>query len=217
MESSLQQRNMVLDEIMFNRHSIRSFSDDSPSKDEIEAIILAGRLAPFAQLAVAGKEDYRRFIVVSKSSPIMTQLAELVKVKMKSLTEILAHRMETDELFRSSGRPFYKTISASAINGVHGIGTAPYYLIVAERKGIPDSAQQSIAHCLQNMWLKATALGLGFHLVSATGQLAEDQDFCALLNLPHGEYAMDGCAIGYPKGIPSAKHVKDIPNLVTWL
>ncbi|MGD0953085.1 MAG: hypothetical protein ABR985_11955 [Methanotrichaceae archaeon] len=35
-------------------------------------------------------------------------------------------------------------------------------MVVAERKSFPPVEQQSLAHCLQNMWLKATALGLGF-------------------------------------------------------
>jgi len=51
----------------------------------------------------------------------------------------------------------------------------PYYIVVAERSGIPPAEQQSLAHCLENMWLKATALGLGFQLVSVTAQMGRDR------------------------------------------
>ncbi len=47
-----------------------------------------------------------------------------------------------------------------------GIGSAPYFIVGAEKKGFPAVEQQFLAHCLENMWLKATALGLGFQLVS---------------------------------------------------
>lgn len=217
MDSSVRSRNLVLDEIMANRHSVRTFTEDSPSRDEIEAVIAAGRLAPFAQLSVMGKSDYRKFVVVSKSSPIMPTLTQIATARMKDMLTQLEIMMKTDEYFRDNAGPFHKMISAFAETGVPGIGNAPYYVVVAERKGIPDNAQQSIAHCLQNMWLKATALGLGFHLVSATSNFGGDKEFCDLLNIPYGQYRLDGCAIGYPKVIHSSKRIREIPSLVTWL
>ena len=63
---------------------------------------------------------------------------------------------------------------------------------------------QSIAHCLQNMWLKATALGLGFQLVSATEQISLNEEFCKLLGIPPKKYGINGCLIGYPQKIPPA-------------
>ena len=51
---------------------------------------------------------------------------------------------------------------------VPGVETAPYFIVVAERRGFPEIEQQSLAYCLENMWLKATVLNLGFQLVSAT-------------------------------------------------
>ena len=32
---------------------------------------------------------------------------------------------------------------------VPGVGNAPYFIVVAERKGFPPVEQQSIAHCLR--------------------------------------------------------------------
>ncbi len=64
---------------------------------------------------------------------------------------------------------------------VPGVGTAPYFIIIAEKKGFLRVEQQSLAHCLENMWLKATALDLGFQLVFATAQLPENPSFCAML------------------------------------
>jgi nitroreductase len=48
------------------------------------------------------------------------------------------------------------------------------------------------------MWLKATALGLGFQLVSATAQMDDNPEFCSALGINPAEWALNGCAIGYP-------------------
>jgi hypothetical protein len=47
------------------------------------------------------------------------------------------------------------------------------------------------------MWLKATALDLGFQLVSATAQMANNPSFCEMLGINPDEWALNGCAIGY--------------------
>ncbi len=46
--------------------------------------------------------------------------------------------------------------------GIPGVSTAPYFIIIAELRGIPPAEQESLAHVLENMWLKTTALNLGF-------------------------------------------------------
>lgn len=56
------------------------------------------------------------------------------------------------------------------IGTVPGVGPAPEFIVVAEKKGFPEVEQQSLAHCLENMWLKANALDLGFQLVSSTAK-----------------------------------------------
>lgn len=86
----------------------------------------------------------------------------------------------------------------STLDPVFFSGTAPYFIVVAERKGFPPVEQQVLAHCLENIWLKATALGLGFQLVSITAQMADNPAFCTLLGISPGEWALIGCAVGYP-------------------
>ena len=66
------------------------------------------------------------------------------------------------------GSEIAKRLEAISKDGVPGVGTARYFIVVVERKGFPPVEQQSLAHCLQNMSLKANALDLGFYLVSAT-------------------------------------------------
>jgi len=44
--------------------------------------------------------------------------------------------------------------------GVPGVGTAPYYIIIAERKGFPPVEQQSLAHCFAEHVVKVDRIGV---------------------------------------------------------
>jgi nitroreductase len=69
------------------------------------------------------------------------------------------------------------------------------------------------------MWLKATSLGIGMRLVSVTMQMESDHDFCHLLGIPCGTYALDGCALGYPSDNyqPPPVEYPTLAQSVNWL
>jgi hypothetical protein len=84
---------------------------------------------------------------------------------------------------------------------------------------MPPIAAQSLSYCLENMWLRATSLRVGLQLVSATTQMESDPDFCRLLNISCGEYALDGCALGYPADNyqPPPVEYPSLTKSVSWL
>jgi nitroreductase len=112
---------------------------------------------------------------------------------------------------------FVKRLDALANSGIRTLQEAWVWIIVAERKGIPPAEAKSIAHVLQNMWLKATELGIGFMLLSMTGMLSAEAAFMAELGLARGEWELDGCLIGLAvhPSVPSAEHLPE--NAVAWL
>jgi nitroreductase len=69
------------------------------------------------------------------------------------------------------------------------------------------------------MWLKATSLGIGLQLVSAMMQMDSDPDFCRLLSIPCGDYALDGCALGYPADNyqPPSVEYPTLAQSVSWV
>jgi hypothetical protein len=67
------------------------------------------------------------------------------------------------------------------------------------------------------MWLKATALDLGFQLVSATAQMDGNPEFCAMLGISPGEWALEGCAIGYPADKLSSSIRPMVSEVTSWL
>jgi len=207
----------AFDNILESRRSIRFFKDEIPPKEYIEDIIRAGLFAPYAAQAVDENEYFRKFIVISKNSEKMKEVAEIAKNKVKIMSEQLNAQMEKNPYLKEKGKSFSKRLELFADKGVLGIGTAPYYIVVAEKKGVPPVEQQSLAHCLQNMWLKATSLDLGFHLVSATAQMGEDKDFCELLGINPGDFGLNGCAVGYPKEIPPKTSRPAVGEVIKWL
>jgi nitroreductase len=213
------QKNVNLDQILAERRSYRMFTDEFPSDDAIRRIIHAGLLAPFAAVAVGDSKDYfRRFFVMKTGSVSITAAAPLVMAEILRMTDILHKEMKTNPGLREKVMRFAQRLSMIKKQGiVPGIGTAPYYIVVAERKGYPPVELQSLAHCMQNMWLKATALGLGFQIVSVTSAMSQKPEFCNLLGIPVGEWELMGCAVGYPKEHLSPSVRPPVEDVTRWL
>ncbi len=91
----------------------------------------------------------------------------------------------------------------------------PCLIVIAEWRGARRASMQSIAHAMENMWLKATALNLGFKLVSPMESMTDNKDFCDLLGYPVGQYGFHAATIGYP--VLSAYENPRISTAVTWL
>jgi nitroreductase len=213
------QRNVVLDQVLAERRSHRKFRPEFCGEDEIRRILHAGLLAPFAAAAVGDSHDYfRRFFVLKKGSAGMNAAIPLVMAQVKKLSADLDNAMHNDPSLRAKAAGFVRRLSMIQSAGiVPGIGTAPYYIVVAERRGFPPVELQSLAHCLENMWLKATALGLGFQLVSVTSQMSSDPAFCAILGIPPGSWELMGCAVGYPADELSPSIRPPVEDVTVWL
>jgi nitroreductase len=210
-ENITPEHSAALDVIIRARHSVRAFSPIPPSQETIEAIIQAGLLAPFASLAVAGRPDFRKVFVIRKSSSTMESVANILKNQIAK---------QADELEKKMGPvPFVQNLKRIGQQGIPSVGSAPYFVVVGERKGMPPVAALSLCYCLHNMWLKATSLGIGLQLISATIQMDNDPDFCRLLSIPDGEYALDGCVLGYPadKYQPPSVDYPTSEKSVSWL
>jgi nitroreductase len=213
------QKNMLLDRILAERRSYRMFKPEFPPEDAIRRIIHAGLLAPFAAAAVGNSSEYfRRFFVMKLGSKSMNAAAPLVFEQVREMAARLKKEMEKDPEIRKLAGSFAQRLDAiQKMSRVPGIGTAPYYIVIAERKGYPPVELQSLAHCMENMWLKATALGLGFQLVSVTSEMSKNPEFCRILGINAGEWELMGCAIGYPKEELSPSIRPPVDDVTTWL
>ena len=201
-----QQRAKALAQVISERRSVRSFSDEVPPRETLEEILAAGLAAPYAAAMAPGSALDRRFFVLPRGSEAAATAKAAIRAHAmaalagETLPEPLRARLEPV----SQGR-------------ILGVGTAPYYVVVAERGAMMPVQQQSLAHALENMWLMAAALGLGMHLVSATTTMGDDPAFCKLLGLTVGDFALNGCAIGVPAQAPEPRPASDLAAATTWL
>jgi nitroreductase len=216
---TIEDKNFFLDQILAERRSSRLFKSEIPPRDEIERIIHAGLVAPYAALAVGVSKDYfRRFFVMEFGSRSLKAAIPLVMEEVERMKQGLDAEMKRDPSLTIKANMFFRRLSAIGKMGiVPGIGTAPYYIVVAEKKGFPAVELQSLAHCLENMWLKATALGLGFQVVSITSQMSSNPRFCELLGIPAGEWELMGCAVGYPQEELPPSIRPPVEDVTKWL
>ncbi len=209
--------NAILDKVIESRRSIRRFKEEIPPRELVEQILQAGLLAPYVLPAVS-REDFRRFIVIPRESKASDQIALILKRKAASIKRELEEQSKTDNWVRRHAGRYLELLEKWSQSGVPNVGKAPYYIIVAEQAGIPRIEQYSLAHCLQNMWLKATALGLGFQLVSTTEELEKEKEFFDIVKIPMGEFALNGCVLGYPDaspGLPKRTHLSQITEWIS--
>jgi len=209
--------NAVLDDIILGRRTNRAFTKEPPPRAAIEQIIQAGLWAPYAAVAVGGRADFRRFLVFSQGTQAMADAVRLIQLRARSFLESMKPKDEAGTAGSGSAPAYFERIKALAENGHPSLKAAPYFIVLAEYQGIPASGLQSLAHALENMWLKATALGLAFQLISITERMSEDRAFVDLLGLPFGSYVLDGCAIGYPAAAPPEAKRIDAGAVTKWL
>jgi nitroreductase len=212
-----EEANRVLDEVIEARRSIRVFAKEAPPKEVVEQLIRAGSQAPYAALAMAGRADFRRFFVLERGTPARNEAARLIQLRARKRLEIMLQARGGAHPEGNRDDAYLSRLKMIAEEGHPSLTTAPYYIVLAEYQGFPLSGLQSLAHVLQNMWLKATALGLAFQLISVTEAMAEDKAFARLLGLPFGEYVMDGCVVGYPGTDPPPAPRPDMSSGIKWL
>lgn len=198
-----------LDYILSQRRSWREFSDVEVETEKIESIIEAGRLAPFAGLVQRNTDVFRHFFVVHKDSEAAKVIKELVQDGRKA--EVVRIKEEGLDLKYPDVAKMVAGMSQQPANDVF---VCPWLVIVAERGGLPQREAVCLGYVLENMWLKATELGLGFKISSGVADIHNTDALKELLGLPANEtYAFDACNIGYPKNpIPErSEHVKPAP------
>lgn len=210
------EENKLLDEVIARRRSIRAFKPEAPPDEWIEQVILAGLQAPYAGLAAKENVPYRVFRVIRQGSN-MIRAQELIKEQAKTNLEQFKAEMVNNTYLQENGKAFATRIEGIMEHGIPSLKDAPFFVVVGERKGIPSVEFESLAHCLENMWLKATALGLGFQLLSVTKMLSENRQFFELVNLEFGQFLLNGCAIGYPQHLPAEKRLFPVNEVVKWL
>lgn len=224
----------ILQQIMTERRTIRAFDPQPPETSQVEQVLSAGQMAPFANFGTQAGE-VRHFYVFPAGSSAREQIEQAFHTASAQAERNFQPGVSRWWLRLKEGLFFKKNYSprsmeqlrlmleqASRSSGhFNNLSNAPLLILVAEQRRGPGLAQwldrQSLAHCMQNMWLMATALDLAFQPLSPLALLAEDERVCALLSLAPGQYALDGFLLGLPSG--EARMTRELPfqpEQITW-
>ena len=207
----------AFDMLARSRRSCRNFGKDILEEATIRSILEAGWLAPHAGATGVALRDKRRFFVIRRESASHGRLHALALARIKANRRRLAIAGRFVPGFAKKTANFVKRLDALAGSGIRPLQEASVWILVAERKGFPPAETKSIAHVLQNMWLKAAESGLGFMLLTMTGMLSADAAVMAELGLTRGGWELDGCLVGIPANPPTPSTESLPENAVTWL
>lgn len=225
-----------LETLIKNRTTTRSFSEATPGKVEIEKIIAAGFYAPYAIIGSKGNPGIRKFFIVHKDTSAREQIQQLIEKKTSRLAIFSGNRiirgiwrLFDKIIFRSNAAAWHyldahQLLMQSAETKGHFVNMrmAPYLIIIAEKVRHPHLTtfliRQSLAHCLQNMWLYSTLLNLAFQPVSVCKFMSADKQVCKILGINPHEYELDGCLVGLPENMiaPKKRNFKS-DEMVTWI
>jgi len=215
MDKFTENDNLILDQIISTRRSTRAFSDRMPERSDIEDVIDSGMKAPFASVSADDVDIFRHFFPLPKGHKARTEIDELIKSQSLIDLDALVKETETNAFLMEHSERLKGLWSMVGNKGIPAFLDIPYFIVVAEWAGARRAEKQSLAHVMENMWLKATALNLGFCLVSPIESMSDNEAFCSLFNLPAGRYGFHGCLIGYPKSDHASSH--KVNGKVTWL
>lgn len=205
-----------VEEVIRQRRSTRSFSKEIPPQEDLKKIVESAVYAPYGGATGIPLNELRKIFVFRQHTEPMTQVQEIMLAQLRKNAKKIKRVLTFLPFLRKKMQAFSHKLNGMAKGGIPALNHGAYFLVIAEKKGFPPIEKQSMAHAMENMWLTATDLGLGFQLVSATSTLTKNEDFLKLLGLKKGEYDFDGCVIGYPKSTADRSKEFDTDSFVTW-
>jgi nitroreductase len=206
----------VLDEIIRSHRTIRSFYGEI-SDETLMKILESGIYAPFGGAIGIPLKGVRKIFIFRQNTESMKVVRDIINAQLKSGASRIGLLLKLMPFLRKKMQVFANHLKNLSENGIPGLTEGAFYIVIAEKSGFPPVEKQSLSHTMENIWLTATAYGLGFHLVSATSLLSKNKKFMKILALNQREWALDGCVIGVPKCMPPPRKDRKIENFITWI
>jgi nitroreductase len=185
---------MELDVCIKGRRSVRDYTEEAVSKEQIEAVLEAGTWAPSGM----NRQPWR-FIVIEDR--------KLIKY-VSDETKILVQQMMPS---RAPTR-FQSEEDTVCYN-------APVLILVCTEKGEELARTANSRDCniaAQNMFLKAYELGLGTCYMGFVQFLSSKPDVLNRIGVPEGYEMMVPFILGHPKTKQGAGK-RNKPNVLKWI
>ncbi len=183
---------MQLDQCIKGRRSVRAYTAEPVSKEQIDLILEAGVWAPTAM-----HREPLKFVVIEDKA-LIKYVSDETKLAVKQNMPPLAERFSTPE-------------DIICYN-------APVLVLVCAEKN-PQWANVDFIDCVlatENMFLKAYELGLGTCYMGFVSQLASKLDVLSKMGVPENCSMMVPFILGHPK-TQKASDKRNKPDIIKWL
>lgn len=211
-ESSVALKDVVRNAI-YQRRSVRKFTDEPVSDEDLKYIIEAGRWAPSGE-----NSQGWRFLII-KDREIIEKLGEISgngsarRFTGEFATQRMQERFASLQDEEKRKAVFHKLVSG---NVSRFVATAPVVICVVGKKDVWD-VQLDNAACIENMLIMVSALGLGATWVIAPiTDIRDEQVVDELLGIPKDYKAISIIPIGHMDRMPGPRprlELKDITYL----
>jgi nitroreductase len=183
---------MELDDCIKGRRSVRSFTDEPVSKEEVQAILEAGTWAPTGM----NRQPWK-FIIIENKKAIQL-VSEETKVLVRQNMPLLAKQYSTEQDVICYDTPMLILICAEKDKQW-------------ENLNLLDSVLAA-----QNMFLKAYELGLGTCYMGFVTLLNSKPEVLKKIGVPENYQMMVPFILGHPK-TKQGKGKRNKPEIKEWL
>lgn len=193
-------------DFIYKRHSIRRFTDEDVSNDDIKKIIEAATYAP------SGKNLQRWHFIIIKDKDKINDISNIIENKNKELSSYLKNEDDDKSLTRFLK---YHTVfkNAPVLILIFGGSYIPAGYKALKAKGAseneinellkPSVASQNIASAMENLQLAAANLGYGGCWM--TGPLYAKKEITEYIGFNKKDYSLMAMT---PLGVPIKKELK---------
>jgi nitroreductase len=182
---------MELDTCIKGRRSVRAYSDEKVSKEQVEAVLEAGVWAPTGM----ARQPWRFIVIEDKN--IIKYVSDETKKLLREMMPQAAKRFETEEDVICYNAPVLILICTQT----------------DKRMGQVNLLDSVLA--AQNMFLKAYELGLGTCYMGFISYLNSKPDILKKIGIPEGYELQVPIILGHPKNKQTAGK-RDKPNILKW-
>lgn len=209
--------NKTFEQVVKSKRSLPNFSSEIPPIDLLNEIVKSCIHAPYAGALGIPLNEVRKIYIFKQGTDSMTTARDILLSEIKKNSKKIYAILKFLPFLRKKIKPFAYRLRVFSPKGIPLLFEAPFFIIIAEKRGFPMVNEESLTHALQNMWLTATNLGLEFQLITAIPHMANNKQFLKLLKLKKGAYALDGCVVGYPYNYAKESKEYEFEKFVTWV
>jgi nitroreductase len=181
--------------VIQDRRSVREWTDEPISEEDLQMILEAGRLAPSGENAQPW-----RFIVV-RDAETRQKMGSLAGggSSRRFTAEFVTHQMQerfTNLQDEAKKKAAFEKLTSGQVSAF--LANAPLNIVVCGKKDVWDTPYDTSA-AIENMLLMVTALGLGACWVIAPCiDIRDEERLKGLLGIPPGFKAISIISVGRP-------------------